>query len=196
MPPRPYQPGKRRLAATEATRSKIVAATRDLLADRNVTSLSIDAVAQRADVARITIYYQFKSKAKLLEALFDDFGARASMRNMRRVFEECDPETALSLLIEVFCNLWKTQGGLLRRLAGFAALDHEVETALAERGGWRREAIERVVGKMPGSHSDDLVDVIYALTSLETYSSLCTGKRSHKKVVALLQRSIASLLRR
>jgi len=140
MSPRPYKAGERRLAATEATRTKIVAAARDLLADRSVTALSVDAIAERADVARMTVYYQFKSKAKLLEALLDDLAARADMRNMRKVFEERDPGKSLDLLVDVFCNLWKTQGPLVRRLEAFATLDETVEVALRERGGWRREA--------------------------------------------------------
>lgn len=58
--PRPYQAGERRLAATAATRSKIINAARELLADPRSTTFSIDAVAERADVARMTVYYQIQ----------------------------------------------------------------------------------------------------------------------------------------
>ena len=196
MSPRAYKAGERRLAATEATRTKIVAAARDLLADRSVTALSVDAIAERADVARMTVYYQFKSKAKLLEALLDDLAARADMRNMRKVFEERDPGKSLDLLVDVFCNLWKTQGPLVRRLEAFATLDETVEVALRERGGWRREAIARLLERMtPRRDAADVVDVVHALTSFETYAALCTGRRDHKRVAAVLKETVRAIVR-
>jgi len=192
--PRPYQAGERRLAARHATRSKIIAAARELLADRATTSFSIDAVAQRADVARMTVYYQFKSKGKLLEAVFDDFGARANMSNMRKVFREGDPVKALQTLVEVFCHLWKSQGDLVRRLNGLAALDPEVAEALAERGSWRKEAIVRIVERLSLTKSrDDLADIVFALTSYETYDALISQKKGQKHVVRLIQRAVSSL---
>ena len=73
MSPRPYRLGQRQVAADE-TRARVLAAARDQLAKE--TSFSIDAVARRADVARMTVYYQFGSKRGLLEALFDLLAAR------------------------------------------------------------------------------------------------------------------------
>ena len=189
MCPRPYRAGERRLAATEATRSKILEAARALLSAPAVTTFSVDAVAERADVARMTVYYQFKSKGKLLEALFDDVGARADMGDMRKVFQENDPCKALDLLIEIFCRLWKTQGSFLRRLNALAALDVEVDAALSERGSWRREALTKVLERLHGRKPHgDFVDVFHALTSLDTYDLLARHRKS-KHIVDLLQRT-------
>src|SRR5437588_67268 len=69
MSPRPYRLGQRQVAADE-TRSRIVKAAREQL--EKEASFSLDAVARRADVARMTVYYQFGSRRGLLEALFDD----------------------------------------------------------------------------------------------------------------------------
>ena len=194
MSPRPYIAGERRLAATAATRKKIVDAARALLVESLGESFSIDAIAERADVARMTVYYQFKSKAGLLEALFDDFALRANMRQMRKVFEEADMSKSLGILVDAFCHLWDTEGTLVRRLSALAALDPEVELALRERGAWRREAIANVLQRLPNrKYKDELVEVLYVLTSFEAYEMLAT-MRGHKSVPAALKRTVNALM--
>jgi AcrR family transcriptional regulator len=62
MSPRPYQLGQRQ-AASEQTRSRVLHAARALLMEStSFSGFSIEAVARRADVARMTIYHQFSSK--------------------------------------------------------------------------------------------------------------------------------------
>ena len=193
--PRPYQAGARRLAARAATRSKILEAARALLADPNAGAFSIDAVAERADVARMTIYYQFESKAKLLEALFDDVAARSDMRRMRRVFEEHDLQRSLGILVDVFCHLWETESSLLRRLTALAGIDPEVDKALKDRGQWRREALSTLFERLPKRKNvGDLVNVLYAITSFETYATL-RDRQSRNKVHESLKRAADALVR-
>ncbi len=59
----------RRQATTSETRTRILAAARELLAASGAAGFSIEAVAQQADVARMTVYYQFGSKPGLLEMI-------------------------------------------------------------------------------------------------------------------------------
>jgi AcrR family transcriptional regulator len=194
MSPRSYNAGERRLAARNATRAKIIEAARTLLTDDNERVFSIDAVAARADVARMTVYYQFKSKAKLLEALFDDFAERANMRQMRKVFEEGDPLKSLHLLIDIFCNAWSKEAALLRRLTALAALDPEIQSALRERGSWRREALVELVRRFPKRKTaGDLVTMLHALTSFEMYEALCAQQEA-RTIPALLKRSASALV--
>ena len=71
MSPRPYRLGQRQ-ATTDQTRTRILAAARELLAAAGgIAGFTVEAVARHADVSRMTVYYQFGSKAGLLEALFD-----------------------------------------------------------------------------------------------------------------------------
>lgn len=196
MSPRRYQAGPRRQLATQATRSRIIDAARSLLADAAAPAFSVDAVAQRADVARMTVYYQFKSKAKLLEALFDDFAARANMQNLRKAFQEPDTLEAVNVLVEVFCNLWKTERAVLRRLTALAALDPEVDKALSERGSWRREALTQLLSRTrPGSQRSDCIDLLHVLTSFETYDALMSAGHSATQTEGLLRRAAAALLK-
>lgn len=184
--PRPYQPGPRRLAARAETRSKIIDAARAVLASPQPAAFSIDVVAERANVARMTVYYQFKSKGKLLEALFDDIAVRTDMRQIQRAFHEADVRRSLEIIIDVFCRLWETEGKLLRRLTALAALDSDVDRALKKRGEWRGEALANILArKTDRGDARELVIVLHAITSLETYMSLreASGRTEVRRIL-------------
>lgn len=195
MSPRAYKPGPRRQLATEATRARIIEAARALLSDSGASSFSIDAVAAQADVARMTVYYQFKSKGKLLEALLDDFASRANMRGLRKAFQEPETHRSLNILVEVFCHLWESQRALVRRLNAFAVLDPDVERALSERGGWRREALTELIGRLEGvTKADEIVDLLHVLTSFESYDALASAGRPAGGIVAMLQSAASAIV--
>src|SRR2546427_7614614 len=126
MSPRPYRLGQRQVAADE-TRSRILNAARAQL--ETEASFSIDAVARRADVARMTVYYQFGSKAGLLEALFDDLAARGGIDQLPAAFSRSDPLDALAEFIALFCRFWASERLIIRRLQGLADLDPDFEQA-------------------------------------------------------------------
>jgi AcrR family transcriptional regulator len=195
MCPREYQVGKGRRLATEATRARILAAAKELIADPRAAGFTVDAVAERADVARMTVYYQFKSRAKLLEALFDDLGSASDMQDLRKAFQHPEPARGLGILIETFCHLWETQRPLVRRLNAFAALDPEIAGAMKERNGLRRDALVELLGRRQSAGvPEDIVDVLHALTSFETFDALATAQRSRADVAALLERSAVAIL--
>jgi AcrR family transcriptional regulator len=193
--PRPYTIGRKRQTAIKATRTRIIAAARDLLADPDASAFSIDAVATRANVARMTVYYQFKSKSKLLEAIFDDVAVRANMSSLRKAFTEPDPARGLKTLVDVFCNLWKIHGGMARRLVALATLDPEVDRALRERQSWRHEALTEIVGRMKvKGNAAAVVDVLQVLTSFETYDALAAAGRAPREIARLLARVCAAIV--
>src|SRR5580693_1015203 len=117
MSPRPYRLGQRQVAIDE-TRARVIAAARELLVSADPGRFSIDAVAQRADVSRATVYYQFRSKLGLLEALFDAVGATGGMAGLADAFPLPDPLTALDAYIAVFGRFWGSDRLLHRRLRG------------------------------------------------------------------------------
>src|SRR5579871_6095912 len=103
---RPYK-AERRQAATEQTRARILDAARALLATGgSFSGFTIDAIARHADVARMTVYYQFGSKVGLLEALCDDLAERGGMEQMGRAFHQEEPLDALAEYIRVFSGFW------------------------------------------------------------------------------------------
>ena len=65
-----------RQAVAEKTRDRILAAARKLLLAKDFSEFTMEAVGRAADVSRLTVYYQFNSKAGLLEALYNYGAAR------------------------------------------------------------------------------------------------------------------------
>ena len=105
MKRRSYTPGERQ-RSVEAGRERIVAAARELFEDDEAEGFSIDAVARRAGVARMTVYNQFESKAGLLEALFDSLALRGPLGQMADIFKLPDPLVALDEYVAMFGKFW------------------------------------------------------------------------------------------
>jgi AcrR family transcriptional regulator len=194
MCPRPYRT-ERRKAAAEATRSRILAAARALLAaSGGCSGFTIDAVADQAGVARMTVYYQFGSKRGLLEALFDSLAARGLLERLRGVVCLTDPLEALAGLIGAFGGFWASDRLVLRRVRALAALDPDFEQAVHARDERRREHLTHILGRLIESGNlaaeslDDAVDSLHALTSFEIFDHLAGTKRHPHEVVALVQR--------
>src|SRR5580693_8188090 len=138
MTPRHYEMGRRR-EATDVTRAKILAATRQIIGGKgDLDGFSMHAVAKKAGVARMTVYYQFASREALLEALADHLGQRGGMQRMREVFTEPDPERALRRLVEVFVGFWATDRRTLRRLRAMGVVSPGQDKGPRDRDSWRR----------------------------------------------------------
>jgi AcrR family transcriptional regulator len=194
MSPRPYRLGRRQ-AAGEKTRAQIVAAARRvLMAPEGPAAFSIDAVAREAGVSRMTVYYRFESRRGLLEALFDDLAARGRMDRLAGAFRHADPVDALSEFISVFIGFWTSGRLLIRRLNGMGTMDPELGEALRTREERRRHGLDVLVrriaeqrGLPPPMTLGDVVDLLFALTSFETFDALARGTRRPPDVAALIR---------
>jgi AcrR family transcriptional regulator len=190
--PRPYRLGQRQ-AASDETRVRIIEAAREIL--QTADSFSIDAVAQKAGVARMTVYYQFNSKRGLLEALFDYLAARGGMPQLPAAFQRPDPIDALEQVIKVFAHFWASERVVLRRLRGMAALDPELDEVLLARNEGRRNALRAIVGRLPKERRpysqsvDDTVGLLHALISFESFDVLAGKTRTPEDVAPIIQRA-------
>ena len=117
MSPRPYSMQKRQLANSE-TRTRILQAALQLLSSPEETELSMEAIARGADVSRLTVYYQFDSRARLLEALYDYLAERGHMRRMPEVFQERDPRAAINRAVGIFVDFWASDPVAIREKYG------------------------------------------------------------------------------
>jgi AcrR family transcriptional regulator len=193
--PRTYRLGLRE-EASEQTRSRILGAARELLiATDGFSSFSMEAVARRADVARMTVYHQFGSKIGLLEAICDSLAASGGMEQMASAFSRPDPREALDEYIAVFGHFWESDRLLTRRLRGLAALDPEFEQVIRARDERRRQGLRVLVARLgephghPGSPaSDQVVDILYTLIGFEFFDTLAGPTRSLEDVVPIVAR--------
>jgi AcrR family transcriptional regulator len=195
MHPRPYQLGRRQEAADQ-TRARILGAARELLAaPEGYAGFTIDAVAREAGVARMTVYYQFSSKVGLLEALSDDLATRGHMDRMGRVFSHADPRDAIAELVAIFAGLWSADRSAMRRLRGLGTLDPEVGQVVHARDERRRHIAGVLVGRVAERYGrpvpaeiDAMRDLLFTLTSFETFDSLAGADRTPEDVIPVVTR--------
>ncbi len=197
--PRAYNMGRRQ-AALDETRSRVLEAARELILGEGAPkAFTMEAVAARAGVARMTVYLRFKSKSGLLEELFDEVGVRGRLaERIPTAFANPDPLEAFRIYIEVFCDFWGDERLLNRRLRGFAALDGEFAAAIASRYERRHFAIENLLRRMqatqlPPTAYQELVQTLLALTSFEFYDVLA-GDRPPSEVAALIYQLVLNAL--
>jgi AcrR family transcriptional regulator len=191
MTPRPYRLGQRQ-AAVDETRARILEAARDLLAaEAGVSAFTVDAVAEHAGVARMTVYYQFESKRGLLEALFDHFARRGLVKPLRAVFERSEPLEALDAFVAAFCGFWASDRVALRRIRALAAVDPEIEQGVRARDQRRLDGLRVIVGRVSTQHRiarpiGEAVDILHALTSFEMFDALAGTRRKTGEVSGLI----------
>jgi len=198
--PRPYRLGRRQ-AAVDRTRARILEAARALLVARGGAEFSIDAVARRARVTRATVYQRFGSRPQLLEALFDDLARRGGMWDLAAAFRQPDPDEALARFIATFGRFWTAHRPIHRRLLGLGALDAGLERTLRARQEWRRQGLRVIVGRVrerygrPTADAEaETVDLLFALTSFQTFDVLAGAKRRPADVAPLVLRVARAVL--
>jgi AcrR family transcriptional regulator len=194
MSPRTYQ-SERRHAATTETRTRILDAARSLLRSADGAAFTIDAVAEKANVARMTVYYQFGSKPGLIAALSEDLASRGGIGRLPAAFKEPDPMAGLEILIQVFMNLWESERLVMQRLRALSMLDPDFKDH-EDRNQRRRHAISVLLSRMspPRSDLDDDADLLTAMTSFETYETLAAGGRDADACARLISASTRRLL--
>lgn len=170
----------RRAETTEATRQRILQAARDQL--MSGAGFTIEAVAERAQVSRVTVYAQFGGRDALGEAVFDNLAETGGLAEIPSIFAEDDPGEGIGRLIDIFCGFYATHRPVLRRLHALAALAEGEGEQSADRNGRRRQILTALLSKtthLPrygGLNVETTVDILQALTSFEFYDGLAAGE--------------------
>jgi AcrR family transcriptional regulator len=188
--PRAYHSPGRELAAA-ATRARIIESSRATLSRRGPITFTIDAIAERAGVARMTVYNQFGSKRGLVEALSDDLAKRGGIARLSEAFRTEDALRGLEILVEVFTGFWAHERTVLSRLRAVIALDPELSRS--NRDARRRQALIVVLGRLstqigqpaPGD-IESAADLLLVLTSFDAHESLRAAGRGPDDVAQLI----------
>jgi AcrR family transcriptional regulator len=195
MSPRRYRMGQRN-AAAERTRARILAGARDLLAmPRGFSEFSVDAVAHKSGVARMTVYYQFGSKAGLLEALYTQLVAGNETAQSADIVRKTDSLAALLELIDVFIRVWSADRVVIRRVHALAALDPALAQSVQTRSARRRHELEVILKRVRGQYGhpgfskfSEALEIVYMLTSFETFDHLAAATRGPGEVADAIKR--------
>ena len=199
MTARRYQSSRRR-AATERTRTRLLKAASTMLAARD--GISLEAVAKRAGVTRLTVYNQFGSRRALLEAVFDDMAKQGGLHRIPEAMANQDPHVALQSIVAIFCDFWSTHRGALWRLHASGATDPELEESLRARNQRRHHLLSALVDRMievDGGRPKivaELVDVLFALTGVAFFWELTAAGRKTDVACRLIQALAVDAVRR
>jgi len=164
--------------------------------------ISLDAVAKKAGVTRLTVYNQFGSRRALLEAVFDDLAERGGLHRIRNAMVSEGAQAALQQIVAIFCDFWSIHCGALWRLHAASATDLEFEESLRARNQRRRHLLSVLVGRMIEGGAkrpevaDELIDVLFALTSVAFFWELTAGGQKTNAACRLIQALAADAVQR
>jgi AcrR family transcriptional regulator len=198
MTPRAY-PKRERKHVVDAGRDKILAAAADVLNLDDVGAFSLDAVARRAGVTRMTVYNHFGSKGVLLGEVFDLLVERDAFSGMPTLFEAKNLGGALDTFVGMLGRFYDDNRALMLKMVGVAGLDADLDRVLYEKNLRRRRGLEAILShfgapKRPAVERSELVDTLDVLLSFHTFNSLAGPDRTPAEVVPQVRRMIRGIL--
>lgn len=117
------------------------------------------------------------------------------MWELRDAFTQPDPEKALALFIATFGRFWTAHRPIHRRLRALAALDAGLERTLRAREEWRRPGLRKLVARMQQGHAtEDTVDLLFMLTSFQTFDLLAGATRTPAEVTPIVLRAARAIV--
>lgn len=162
------------------TRRRIVEATRQLLLSDGYAGMTIEAIAQRAEVSAQSVYGIFKSKAGILTELLDQstFGANYEDA-VRRAMSARDPESRLRLAAPIARQIHDAQSATFDLMRGAGVVAPELAKLEQQREGLRYERQERMIislrdaGRLRSELSyPSARDIFWMLTGRDVYRML------------------------
>jgi AcrR family transcriptional regulator len=183
---RRYDLGKR-LETMDQTRRAVLEAARQQLEAQGYTQVTMASLAAESGVTRQTVHNLFGSKRGVLEALFDTIAQEGGMERMRAIMTHPQPEATLREFVRIFCDFWRQNRALLRRIHGIGAIDPELSEAVDARNERRHGAAVNIMKRLKsGRDSTRAGDALAALTSFEFYDALKQSGRSDLEVQAIV----------
>ena len=192
-PIRTYRSQSRDATAGE-TRRRLVEAASGLLSEiDSLRAFSLEAVARRAGVTRLTVYNQFGSRMGLMEAVFDRTAEAGGLFQLPEVFAMADPHAALARVVAIFSGFWASAPPALARLHAAGEIDPLVGEAVRVRNERRRLGLSALVGRLVKAgeiapeRAGDLVDLLFALTSFAFHDQLRRDGRPAAAIAAMVE---------
>lgn len=198
--PRAYRP-QRRSTRAEETRGKIMSAVRELLAEGTFHESTVDVVADRAGIARATLYQHFRSRLDLVDAICDTFDVNPALLAIRDVVELPDTNAALAETISNTVAFWSSEDAILSQLYGVVAIDPAARDLVDRQRADRRGEMQRLIrhlrtnGRLhPKLTERRAVAILMMLTSYETFRELRAAGLSERDLIKDLEKSARALL--
>ncbi len=168
----------------QQTRRRILDAVATHLRQTPTEPISLDRIAALARVARSTIYVAFGSRAGLFEAFAEDLGDRTGVAALRAANEAPDPRDKLRGAIAAANRMFAADRPVFRVLFSMRQLDPASigaaaqlnERARAEGVTWLAGLLGEAGYLRPGVSVAEATEMLFALTSFETFDALYTDR--------------------
>src|SRR6266536_1183226 len=162
------------------TRLRIVEATRQLLQWEGYAGMTVEGIAQRAEVSAQSVYAIFKSKTGILTELLDQSTFGPDYEDaVRRALSADDPEARLRLAAPIARHIHDAQSVTFDLLRGAGVVAPELAKLEQQRERLRYERQERMIislrdaGRLrPGLDSTTARDIFWMLTGRDVYRML------------------------
>jgi AcrR family transcriptional regulator len=172
-----------RADAAAARRQTVLDATIAMLGTEALPRVTLDAVAQRAGVARSTLYVQFGARTGLFEAVAERLLVRIEFDRLATAVRLVDPRQALRAALAESVRLYAAERDVSRALWSWADLDPDAGRAIAVLDGGRAEGTRHLVRRLahagalrPDSSVAEASDALYVLTSFDAFDTLYTQR--------------------
>ncbi len=183
MAPRKYEQ-RLRAEASDATRRRILDALEQRLRAAPTTPVSVDEIARRAGVARTTVYLVFGSRAGLFDALATDLWDRAGLSRLTEAVAHPDAREHLRGGMRAGVEIFVALRDVAVALFSMSALDPEsVGGAIVRLEERRWGGMEYLAGRLAEQDqlradvtADEAADVLWMLTSFDSFDLLYTGR--------------------
>ena len=130
---------------SEETRERIKAAVRELLAEGTFHESTVEEVADRAGVARATLYQHFRSRLELVDAICETFDENPALLRAPRDRRASQTPTRRSpRRSPTRSRFWSSEDPVLRHLYGVASIDPAAHDLVDRQRADRRSELERL----------------------------------------------------
>ena len=183
MAKRPYTQ-RLRAQTAEENRQRILDALYERLREAPAQPVSVDEVAQRAGVARSTIYLVFGSRSGLFDALTDHLLSGAGYHQILEAVRHPDARESLRGALAGGVEMYAAHHDVLRILRSMAKLDPDgVGQAIARAENERSRGVARQAARLheqealrPGLTVERATTVIWLLAGFDAYDALASGQ--------------------
>jgi AcrR family transcriptional regulator len=189
--PRKYEQ-RARAAAADETRRRILESMYNQLRETPAKAISVDRVAQDAGVARSTVYLVFGSRAGLFDAFGKYLYDRAGFDRIVQAVQHPDAREHLRGSLRAASEVYAVERDAARALYSMGLLDPDAMAGMALRLEQSRARGMEYLGKRlaeqgslrPDVTEAEAVDLLYVITSFDTFDLLFTGRGLDPPTVA------------
>lgn len=172
-------------------RARIIAAAREELV--TAPRFTLEAVAERSGVSRVTVYAQFGDRDTLLEIVYDDLAASGGLDRIPEAFAASGQAAALDIVVDVFCHFYTVHRDVIRRLHALRAVGAGAISGQSDRNERRRQLLSALLSRS-GVDDPQLVNTLQALTSFAFVNELAGDERTPDDVAGDVRKLVSSAI--